>query len=111
MRKRAGERESEREKQGERDRQTERESEKERDRARARARERERNELTFFSGTRQGRVEFDVIASTGFPGGPIYPEAGPSIPNRAYLSRGGSIHPEVGLSLPRRALHDSPELL
>ena len=31
-------------------------------------------------------------------GGPINPEAGPSIPGRAYLSRGGPTNPEAGLS-------------
>ena len=36
-------------------------------------------------------------------GGPIYPEAGLSIPRRDYLSRGGPIYPEAGLSIPRRA--------
>ncbi|KAJ1472865.1 hypothetical protein T484DRAFT_1974359 [Baffinella frigidus] len=45
-------------------------------------------------------------------GGPNCPEAGPSIPRRAYRtpfprraypSRGGPTHPEAGLSIPRRA--------
>ena len=36
-------------------------------------------------------------------GGPFYPEADLSIPRRAYISRGGSIYPEAGLSIPRRA--------
>jgi len=36
-------------------------------------------------------------------GGPIYPEAGLFIPRRAYLSRGGHIYPEAGQSIPRRA--------
>ena len=35
--------------------------------------------------------------------GPIYTEAGLSIPRRAYPSRGGPIHPEAGLPIPRRA--------
>ena len=31
------------------------------------------------------------------------PEAGLSVPRRAYLSRGGRVRPEAGFSFPRRA--------
>ena len=34
---------------------------------------------------------------------PVCPEAGLSVPRRAYPSRGGPIRPEAGLSVPRRA--------
>jgi len=36
-------------------------------------------------------------------GGPIYPDAGPSVPRWGYPSRGGPIRPEAGLSVLGRA--------
>ena len=36
-------------------------------------------------------------------GGPFCPEAGLSVPRRAFLPQGGPVCPEAGLSVPRRA--------